>query len=612
MPATWFVVAVLLLVAALLGWLLACRRAARLAAKLEAARAERARAQDAAHAQHVELERRVVDRTAELAGAIEALKRERRLFVGGPVTVFRWTASGGWPVEYVSPNVINLFGYTADEFITGVVPYARVVHPEDLERVGREVAGFSQSGAAFFEQDYRIVRHDGKVRWLYDFTIIVRDAQERITHYEGYVLDVTDRMQAETERARLAAAIQHGQKLESLGVLAGGIAHDFNNLLVGILGHARLVLSDLPEGTAEHAAVRIIETSARRAAELTRQMLAYSGKGRFVSELFDLSALVREMAELLEVSISKKAAMRYDFVPDLPPLVGDPGQIRQVVMNLITNASDALGDGTGAIDISTGQMEADRAFLSGAWVDDGLPTGTYVWVQVADTGCGMDAATLTRIFDPFFSTKFTGRGLGLAAVLGIVRSHHGAIRVESSPGMGTTIRVLLPPAPASLSLADPAATTDPPSPAPRVTTREGAPLSATVLVVDDEELVRTVACTVVERAGGSALTASDGEQALQLLRDQGDRIDCILLDLTMPTLGGVDTLAALHELLPDMPVILTSGYSAQDALSLFKHGGPAAFLQKPFTPEALIDALQTAIRARPSSDRCSGTGSSAP
>ncbi|MBZ0252479.1 MAG: hypothetical protein K8I02_03985, partial [Candidatus Methylomirabilis sp.] len=248
--------------------------------------------------------------------------------------------------------------------------------------------------------------------------------------------EVAERARMEEERRGLEARIQQTQKLESLGVLAGGIAHDFNNLLMGVLGNAGLALMEMSPEAPGRESVRLIETAAQRAAELTNQMLAYSGKGRFVIERLDLSRLVSEMAHLLHVSISKRAALNLRTPAGLPPIEGDAAQIRQVVMNLITNASDALGDGTGTISVTTGRCAADAGYFDRSFIKDDLPEGEYVFVEVSDTGCGMDGETAAKIFDPFFTTKFAGRGLGLAAVLGIVRGHRGAVRVYSEPGRG--------------------------------------------------------------------------------------------------------------------------------------------------------------------------------
>jgi PAS domain S-box-containing protein len=256
--------------------------------------------------------------------------------------------------------------------------------------------------------------------------------------------DLTGRKQIEDERRRVEQRLQQAQKLESLGVLAGGIAHDFNNLFMGILGNADLALMRLPAGSPERTQVARIVAAAERASELTRQMLTYAGQGPFHPRPLDLGGLIQDMAPLLQAAVGRKGTVAVATDPDLPPVVGDESRLRQVVLNLVTNAAEALGEQKGTVTVAAGTMEADDAYLASAYLDERLPPGRYAWFEVADTGCGMDPETRSRVFDPFFSTKFLGRGLGLPACLGIVRAHHGAIRLESEPGRGTSVRVLLP------------------------------------------------------------------------------------------------------------------------------------------------------------------------
>ncbi len=396
--------------------------------------------------------------------------------------------------------------------------------------------------------------------------------------------DVTERRALERERRDINLRMQHAQKLESLGVLAGGIAHDFNNLLAGILGNTSLALMDLPPSSPARALLERAEATARVASELTRQMLAYSGRGRFVIENLDLSTVVEEMTRLLSVSLHAGAALRFDIARDLPPVEMDASQIRQVVMNLVTNASDALQGAGGIISVRTGRLSADEEALTRCWLSDGVTGGEFVFVEVSDSGAGMTKETQARLFDPFFTTKATGRGLGMAAVLGIVRGHKGAIRVYSELGHGTTIRVLLPVA-HGLTI-----TTQTPPVVPAQ-----APRDALVLVVDDEAAVRTIACAVLERAGCRTLGAANGEEALALFSLQPDEIDLVLLDLTMPVMDGEETFHALRALRPDVRVIMTSGYNRQDATARLAGRRLAGFLQKPWTAAALQEAVAAAL-----------------
>ncbi len=381
------------------------------------------------------------------------------------------------------------------------------------------------------------------------------------------------------QRRRADEQMRNAQKLESLGVLAGGIAHDFNNLLVGVLGNAGLALLELPDDSPARQPIRDIEVSAQRAADLTRQMLAYSGRGRFRVEPVDLSAVVEEMSQLLRRVISKQTQLSLRLGRQVPAVVADVTQLRQVVMNLITNASDALGETGGTVTLETGTVMADRSMLASTYLNEELPPGLYVYLDVSDTGSGMDPATSARIFEPFFTTKFTGRGLGLAAVLGIVRGHKGAISVESAPGRGTRFRVLLP------ATATMAGATEAP---PGATLGQGAGL---VLLVDDEEAVRGLARRVLERGGYQVLEAGSGEDALALMKQHPASVRAVVLDLTMPGLGGEATLQQLRQIRPDLPVIVSSGYVPEEEGTMA--GVP--FLAKPYRPSELVDAVKQAI-----------------
>jgi PAS domain S-box-containing protein len=381
------------------------------------------------------------------------------------------------------------------------------------------------------------------------------------------------------ERRRSEEQLRNAQKLESLGVLAGGIAHDFNNLLVGVLGNAGMALLELPEDSPARQPIRDIEVSAQRAAELTRQMLAYSGRGRVHVEPMDLSQVVEEMSQLLRRVISRQAQLSLRLRRGLPAVVADATQIRQVVMNLITNASDALEDSHGTITLETRLVEATPAMLASTYLDEALPAGPYISLEVSDTGSGMSAQTAARIFEPFFTTKFTGRGLGLAAVLGIVRGHKGAIDVQSAPGAGTTFRVLLP---ASTRRAEIAM-----SPAP-------TPLgqgSGLVLLVDDEEAVRGLARRVLERGGYTVLEARSGDEALERLANGASGVRAVVLDLTMPGLSGEATLQEIRRRDIGVPVIVSSGYVPEEEGTLA--GVP--FLAKPYKPSELIEAVRRAL-----------------
>jgi PAS domain S-box-containing protein len=396
--------------------------------------------------------------------------------------------------------------------------------------------------------------------------------------------NITPRKRAEREREQLREKVLTLQRLESLAALAGGVAHDFNNLLVTVLANAELARTVLPDGHAVRAELAEVESAARRASELSRQMLAYSGRGRFRAATVDLSELVRDMAGLLHATVRPGVALAIDAAADLPGATVDPMQIRQVMLYLLTNASEAI-ESTGTVVLRTGAVDASRADLAATYVDDDLAAGRYVFFEVIDDGAGMDEATRLRLFDPFFTTKFVGRGLGLAATLGIVRAHRGAVSVESEPGRGSRFRVLLP----ADGQRAPAVALPPPQPAGD---RRG---SGHILVVDDEAAVRRAVARVLERGGYEVTTADDGRVAVDLFAKEPRRYAAVVLDLTMPVMGGAEALRRLREIAADVPVILCSGYAEQEVRERFGNPGLAAVVEKPFTVDALLGALQSVL-----------------
>jgi two-component system, cell cycle sensor histidine kinase and response regulator CckA len=399
-------------------------------------------------------------------------------------------------------------------------------------------------------------------------------------------VDISARKLAEVERQKLEEQLRHTQKLESLGLLAGGITHDFNNLLVGILGNAEIAMRS-DSATAElRVLLDRIKTAAIRASELTGQLLAYSGKGAFHVRPLDLSSLVREMSELMNVSVPGSARLLLDLAEHPPAFEGNGAQIRQVVMNLITNAADAVGDRDGTITLRTAEVTADREMLSAAYVDDALVAGQYLCLEVSDTGSGMDDVTRARLFDPFFTTKAKGRGLGLAAVLGIVRSHAGAITVSSAPGEGSTFRVFFP-------RSDKAAVSE------RPTKLEEWHASGTVLVADDEPRVRQVLTMMLTDIGFQVLEAESASACLELYRAHAGSINAIMLDLVMPGGGGSEVVRVLRAEGHSVPVVLSSGYSEEAIGPELRSDPHLAFLEKPYEYATFVRTLQLAIGASP-------------
>jgi signal transduction histidine kinase len=389
--------------------------------------------------------------------------------------------------------------------------------------------------------------------------------------------------QIEAGRLRLEKQMQQAQKLESLGVLAGGIAHDFNNLLMGILGNADPKLFDVPQDSRDGERIAAISKAAEQAADLCRQMLAYSGMGQFAMKKTDLNQVVDKVTRLLKASVSKKAVFKQNLGEALPLIEADDVRLRQVIINLITNAAEAIGDKGGELTVSTSLCDCDQAYLDTCYLNESLSPGPCVKLEIRDTGCGMDQKQIVRIFDSFYTTKFPGRGLGLSAVLGIVRGHSGALRVESEPGKGSAFTVLFP---CAGEEKEPELSQTPET-APGQETASGLEAvewrgEGTILVVDDEEIVRDVTSLMLEKMGFAALTANDGAEGVRVFQEHQDEIAAVLLDMSMPQMDGEETLRELRRIKANVRVVMSSGYesrkSGEDIAKLDVDG----FLQKPY------------------------------
>jgi len=513
----------------------------------------------------------------EAEGALRQSEERYRLLIEKMNEGFVAT-DGDNKVDLVNAKFVEMLGFSREEMRGHYL--GKFVDRENRSKLEAQEARRRAGVAEPYELGW-VAQGGRKVDTIISPTSL-HDAEGGFVGSFAVITDITERKKMEEERRRLEGRIQQAQRMESLAMLAGGVAHDFNNLLVGMLGHAGLALMELPAHSTTRPLIHQIETAALRASELTKEMLAYSGKGKFLVESIDLSALVEEMAHLLKVSISKNAQLEFHFADHLPAIEGDSTQIRQIVMNLITNASEAMGERSGSITIKTGEMHADRSYLRSTYMDDGLEERDYVYLEVSDTGVGMDTETSGKIFDPFFTTKFTGRGLGLAAVLGIVRGHQGAIRVYSEVDRGTSFKVLFP-------AAGERATRQPAEPKSNEFAFRG---SGRILVVDDEEMVRGVARLSLETVGYEVVTAEDGEAALEIFRREGAKIDAVLLDMSMPKMGGEEAFREMRRLRADTRVILSSGFNEEDSVDRFLGQGPDGFLQKPFQPQELIRAVR--------------------
>lgn len=522
----------------------------------------------------------VTERTRAEQALRESEGRYQDLYDNAPdmfVSVDARTATISW----CNQTLARVLGFTREELLGR--PVFDIYHPDGMDAVKEALQSFLSTGKVQ-GAELRLRRRDGTSIDVSLNASAVRDERGAIQYSRSILRDISERKRAECEQRKLDARLQQAQKSESLTLLAGGIAHDFNNVLVTILGNAELLLGDLPPGSAMRELVEEIKAASSHASDLCRQMLAYAGKARPVIERVHLENLLRETSQLLEASISKNTTLRYDIADDLPAIEADGTQIRQVLMNLVTNASEAIGERGGVISIATRAIKCDRA-------DPELPRpreescrDVCVCLEVSDTGCGMDETAMAKMFDPFFSTKFVGRGLGLAAVKGIVDAHRGVIAVDSELGRGTTFRIVFP------GLDE------------RAQSREAEPEavqdwggSGMILLVDDEGAVRKTVSRMLEKAGFSVLSASGGREATALYRERASEIACVLLDLTMPDMGGEETFRELRSIRGDVRVIVSSGYSEQEVASRFGVEEALEFIEKPYSSKQLIQKLREVL-----------------
>lgn len=489
-------------------------------------------------------------------------------------------------IRMVNARAVHMFGYSAQELVGNNIDLLVPAATRGLH---------GQFRNAFF--DNPDTRRMGQTRWLEgqrkDGTTITVQVTltplvvQNSTHAMAFITDMTRTRALEAERDQITHKMMESQKLESLGVLAGGIAHDFNNLLTGIMATAGMLVDGSNQAEDLRESARTILESTHRAAELCQQLLAYSGRSKFVLRAQNVNELIEATSKLAQTwSIRKNAHLSFDLATNLPPVMLDEMQIRQAVMNLVINASEAVQPHAGVISVRTGRVSVTSEMLEAAISAENLREGGYVFIEVADNGCGVKPDELRRIFEPFYTTKFTGRGLGLSAVLGIVRGHRGALTVTSEIGQGTTFRLLLPSAPESKSV-------EPPEPIRAKMPWMG---QGKVLVADDEPAIRNACRRLLLRMGFEVDVANDGRDALERFKEDPKKYALVLLDLTMPGTGGAEAFAEMKRIHPESRVILMSGFSRDDVDERMRNGVmPDAFLPKPFDHAALITALQQAL-----------------
>jgi PAS domain S-box-containing protein len=454
------------------------------------------------------------------------------------------------------------------------------VRDDERQRMREAWRAAATSGAAF-ELDWPLAQA-GEFAWVHCQATPRKSPHDESLTYIGTLTDISERKRLEAERRRLDESEAHTRKLESLGVMAGGIAHDFNNLLVGVLGNAELLRQEHTPDDARAELLERIECAARRAADLAQQMLVFAGKGVAERKALDLSSVVEESLALF--TGAERRRMRCNLGRELPIVFADRTQLQQLVTNLVRNALESSEDLERFVSIKTEARRVSSAELDQARLASGLKPGQAVVLEVSDAGCGISAEDQPRIFDPFYSTKFTGRGLGLGVVAGAVRANGGSLILDSAPGRGTTVRVIFDAGSAATVPAEPG-----------IEPASAAPAAGTLLVIDDEPLVRDTLRAILERAGYSVLLAQSGSQALDLLRLNPGGLDAVLLDMTMPDMDGRETLGALRGLEPELPVLLLSGHSEQDIKRAFSADELAGFLLKPFSSADLLSSVARAL-----------------
>ena len=515
------------------------------------------------------------DVTAAVLAAEELAESERRfrtLADSAPVSI--WMTDGGQAWTYSNRGWRDFTGWSEGE--AAQHGWEELLHPNDRRRC-RELYREAVDAGRAFRLEGRLRRADNAYRWMLLTGVPRFDREGGRAGFIGTVVDITERKREEDQRLR--QQVQRAQKLESLSQLSSGVAHDFSNLLMSILGHVDVVSMQMPAAASFRRNVEAIQEAATRAAELCTQLLTYAGKGGTELRPVSLGGVALDMLRLLEVSIPRTVTIESVVAPELPPVLGDAGQLGQVVMNLVKNAAEALGAAGGHVRVRTGVTEIEAELLARECVvDDALPGGTYVTLDVEDDGPGMDEATLARVFDPFFSTKLSGRGFGLAVVLGIVRAHHGAISVRTEPGRGTTVRVLLPasgaaPAPADGRRVPGAAAFEPVS----------------VLIVDGEGPVLETTRGMLEKLGCEVRTADGGAGAAELLRSPGRPPELLLLDLDLEGGRGPEVAERLRAVSPGLAVLYLGADPTRPA------SARGSFLQKPFSTTQLVAAMQDAL-----------------
>jgi PAS domain S-box-containing protein len=472
----------------------------------------------------------------------------------------------GW-----SRETHRIFGVPSGQFDGTAETFFSYVHPDDRDAVRAASLAAKRDGAPY-DIEHRIVRGDGTVRWVHEQADVLRDGDGRASRMVGTVQDIT-------ERRLLEEQLRQSQKMEAIGRLAGGIAHDLNNALTAIAGYAELALGAIVDGPAR-ADVQEIRRAAERAGSVTKQLLAFSRRQLLEPRVFSLNDAASAVVRLLSRLLGSDVVVRSAIGTSVPPVLGDPGQVEQAIINLAVNARDAMPDG-GSLTLETGAVDVDDAF---ARAHVPMTPGHYAVLRATDTGHGMSRETQSRIFEPFYTTKAIGKGtgLGLSMVYGTMKQIGGFIFVDSEIGRGTTFSLYFPPAPSAKMTA---------TPPPADRDRRG---QETLLVVEDESAVRNLVASSLRKEGYQLLLASSAEEALEIVDTYPGAIDLLVTDAIMPGRSGVDLIRELTGRQPGLPVILMSGYT-EETLPLRDLSETITLLQKPFTPSDLRRRIRTIL-----------------
>lgn len=491
-----------------------------------------------------------------------------------------WEYALGSKKMWWSESFFEMLGYEPGQVEPTLENMLARVHPQDRDLFERD-PGFGHRSRTL---EWRVERGDGTVHLFQSSEFVEHRGEQGATAFCLVRDSSQEEARGKARQQELERKLRNAQKMESLGLLAGGVAHDFNNILMGIVGFAELGIQQSPEGAPARQHLRAILDNARRAASRCEQLLSFAGRREMTVKRMDLSRIVRETSELVSMTFGERVRVRSELSEGLPSVMIDSSQIREVVLNLLTNASDALGERGGVIMLRSGEKRVDEDTFLDQFVSRVLPSGSYVYTEVIDNGCGIPPENLQRIFDPFFTTKPDGHGLGMAAAIGNIHNHNGALAIRSQVGKGTIVGIYLPCQPSREYMKS----------APYLMMEEAAlaRVGGKVLFADDEQMIRTLAKTFLSQAGYEVALASDGIEVLSLMDAREGDFDVIVMDMIMPKLDGADALKLLRKRWPNVPVVISSGYSRKLSERMLNEHKIHAFMQKPYEPTALLKVLE--------------------